>query len=280
MGYLKEDVPKSDKGWWIVSLLCLNAVCQTVLLHQYFHICFRTGMHIKAATAAIVFRKALVLDPAAMSENVVEEKKKKKIEKEESKESDEEKKQEKNKKKLNSRGAIVNLMSVDAQRLQDLCPYLHMLWSGPYQICLALYVWCSISFISLSFIISTYTLRTQQVLSLQRAWRIHRSWCHDHDLDDSDLGIHHDESTCTSKTFDETKRRENESHERGIEWNAYLEIERVGSSFLGTNQIDSRHGDGTSLELHVHDTVGCTVLVISTRTCLEFHVRGICVVWR
>ena len=45
----------------------------------------------------------------------------------------------KNKKKLNSRGAIVNLMSVDAQRLQDLCPYLHMLWSGPYQICLALY---------------------------------------------------------------------------------------------------------------------------------------------
>ena len=140
VGYLKDDVPKSDKGWWIGSLLCLNAVCQTVLLHQYFHICFRTGMRIKAATAAIVFRKALVLDPAAMSENVEEEKKKDKIEKEESKESDDAKKtKEKNKKKLNSRGAIVNLMSVDAQRLQDLCPYLHMLWSGPYQICLALY---------------------------------------------------------------------------------------------------------------------------------------------
>ncbi len=35
-------------------------------------------------------------------------------------------------------GEIVNLMSVDAQRFQDLTPYLHMLWSAPYQIVLAL----------------------------------------------------------------------------------------------------------------------------------------------
>jgi len=35
-------------------------------------------------------------------------------------------------------GAIVNLMSVDAQRLQDICAYIHMLWSGPYQIILSL----------------------------------------------------------------------------------------------------------------------------------------------
>jgi ATP-binding cassette subfamily C (CFTR/MRP) protein 1 len=30
-------------------------------------------------------------------------------------------------------------MSVDAQRLMDLCTYLHVLWSGPFQIILALY---------------------------------------------------------------------------------------------------------------------------------------------
>ena len=31
-------------------------------------------------------------------------------------------------------GRITNLMSVDAQKLQDLMTYLHMIWSGPYQI--------------------------------------------------------------------------------------------------------------------------------------------------
>lgn len=39
---------------------------------------------------------------------------------------------------LVSSGKIVNLMSVDAQRLLDCMPYIHILWSGPYQIILAL----------------------------------------------------------------------------------------------------------------------------------------------
>ena len=39
-------------------------------------------------------------------------------------------------------GEVVNLMSVDAQRLVDLMPYLHMLWSAPLQIALALgFLW-------------------------------------------------------------------------------------------------------------------------------------------
>ena len=35
-------------------------------------------------------------------------------------------------------GEIVNLMSVDAQRLKDLMPTLHMIWSAPLQIVLSL----------------------------------------------------------------------------------------------------------------------------------------------
>ena len=35
-------------------------------------------------------------------------------------------------------GEIVNLMSVDAQRFMDLMSYLHMIWSAPLQIVLAL----------------------------------------------------------------------------------------------------------------------------------------------
>ena len=35
-------------------------------------------------------------------------------------------------------GEIVNLMSVDAQRIMDLMPYIHMVWSAPLQMILAL----------------------------------------------------------------------------------------------------------------------------------------------
>ena len=37
-------------------------------------------------------------------------------------------------------GEIVNLMSVDAQRLQDAIGYLWMTWSAPLQICIAVYM--------------------------------------------------------------------------------------------------------------------------------------------
>ena len=37
-------------------------------------------------------------------------------------------------------GEIVNLMSVDAQRLQDATGYLWMTWSAPVQICIAVYM--------------------------------------------------------------------------------------------------------------------------------------------
>ena len=36
-------------------------------------------------------------------------------------------------------GEIVNLMSVDAQKLQDAPGYLHMLWSAPLTIAVAMY---------------------------------------------------------------------------------------------------------------------------------------------
>ena len=36
-------------------------------------------------------------------------------------------------------GEVVNLMSVDTQRLVDMMPYINMLWSSPLQIAIALY---------------------------------------------------------------------------------------------------------------------------------------------
>ena len=36
-------------------------------------------------------------------------------------------------------GQIVNLMSVDAQRFQDVPVYMHMVWSAPFNIVMAIY---------------------------------------------------------------------------------------------------------------------------------------------
>lgn len=43
-------------------------------------------------------------------------------------------------KKGSTSGEIVNLMSVDVQKIQDMLPYLNMLWSSPLQITVAIYM--------------------------------------------------------------------------------------------------------------------------------------------
>ena len=42
--------------------------------------------------------------------------------------------------KTSTVGEIVNLMSVDAQRMQDVTAYLYLLWSAPLQIIIAMYM--------------------------------------------------------------------------------------------------------------------------------------------
>jgi hypothetical protein len=43
----------------LCALLCLNAIIQSVFLHAYFHLAFRTGMRVKAAMITAVYDKAL-----------------------------------------------------------------------------------------------------------------------------------------------------------------------------------------------------------------------------
>ncbi|KAJ3066653.1 hypothetical protein HDU98_010066, partial [Podochytrium sp. JEL0797] len=96
-----------SRGFCIAILMLTAAICQTFLLHQYFHTCIVIGMRVKAAVITAIYQKALRLSPAARQSSTV--------------------------------GEIVNLMSVDAGRLGDLTTYFHIVWSGPFQICLALY---------------------------------------------------------------------------------------------------------------------------------------------
>ncbi|KAG9104389.1 hypothetical protein FRC06_002943 [Ceratobasidium sp. 370] len=90
-------------GWAIAGAMFLLSVVQTAMLHQYFQICFVTGMRVRAGLVTAIYNKALV--QAADSQG--------------------------------SRGDVVNLMSVDASRLQDLCTYGLIAFSGPLQIVLA-----------------------------------------------------------------------------------------------------------------------------------------------
>ena len=45
------------QGYFYTALLFISACLQTLVLHQYFHICFVSGMRIKTAVIGAVYRK-------------------------------------------------------------------------------------------------------------------------------------------------------------------------------------------------------------------------------
>lgn len=107
-----ESVEKSDplpltRGVMIAGGMFVVSVLQTTFLHQYFQRSFEMGMQIKSSLTAVIYNKSLVLSNETKQET--------------------------------NTGDIVNLMSVDVQRLQDLVQNLQMFWSGPFQIFLCLY---------------------------------------------------------------------------------------------------------------------------------------------
>ncbi|CCK71890.1 ATP-binding cassette glutathione S-conjugate transporter YCF1 KNAG_0I00990 [Huiozyma naganishii CBS 8797] len=94
------------RGFMIaIGMFCVGFT-QTCVLHQYFLNTFNTGMNVKSALTSIIYNKALVLSREASA--------------------------------TSSTGDIVNLMSVDVQKLQDLCQFIHLLWSGPFQVVICL----------------------------------------------------------------------------------------------------------------------------------------------
>eukprot|EP00051_Salpingoeca_urceolata_P006609 m.87350 g.87350 ORF g.87350 m.87350 type:complete len:1483 (+) comp14906_c0_seq3:85-4533(+) len=94
-------------GYFLAAGMLLAALFQSIFLHQYFHRAFATGMRLRSSLTSAVYNKSLRLSMASRQEATT--------------------------------GEIVNLMSTDAQRFNDSTPYLHVLWSGPFQIALSLY---------------------------------------------------------------------------------------------------------------------------------------------
>jgi len=102
-----------DKKAYMVSAgIVFNAALSTALLHQYFQRTYRTGMRLKSAAVSLVYSKALVVAREASWEDGV----------------------------AVQTTSITNLMSVDAQRLQDNMTYLMSVVSGIYQIVVCLYL--------------------------------------------------------------------------------------------------------------------------------------------
>ncbi|KAK2463720.1 hypothetical protein APHAL10511_004471 [Amanita phalloides] len=100
----QEPRPSALEGFAIALTMFLSAVVQTATLNQYFQRAFETGMRVRAGLVTEIYKKALVLS---------------------------------NDERSRATGDIVNLMSVDATRLQDLCTYGLISLSGPFQITLA-----------------------------------------------------------------------------------------------------------------------------------------------
>ena len=94
--------PSPLEGFSIAILMFVASIAQTIILHQYFQHCFETGMRVRAGLVTTIYQKALVLS---------------------------------NDGRGSASGDIVNLMSVDATRLQDLCTYGLIAISGPFQVC-------------------------------------------------------------------------------------------------------------------------------------------------
>ncbi|CAK6444659.1 unnamed protein product [Pipistrellus nathusii] len=107
INFVNDKEAPAWQGYFYTAVLFLSACFQTLMLHQYFHICFVSGMRVKTAVIGAVYRKALLITNSARKSSTV--------------------------------GEIVNLMSVDAQRLMDLTTYINMIWSAPLQVIFALY---------------------------------------------------------------------------------------------------------------------------------------------
>ncbi|EPQ30424.1 uncharacterized protein PFL1_01950 [Pseudozyma flocculosa PF-1] len=101
-----EDPNQSATPGFLLSLaLFVIAIVQTSFLHSYFQICFVTGMRVRAGLVSAIFKKSLRLSNEERGTRAT--------------------------------GDIQNMMSVDAQRLMDLCSYLWIALSAPFQITLA-----------------------------------------------------------------------------------------------------------------------------------------------
>ncbi|ORY80748.1 P-loop containing nucleoside triphosphate hydrolase protein, partial [Leucosporidium creatinivorum] len=103
--FKSDDPEPAFHGYILAFGMFACAITQTLLLHCYFARVFETGMRVRAGLVNLIYKKSLVLSNDERGGRLT--------------------------------GDIVNLQSTDATRLQDLCTYGQVAWSGIFQITLA-----------------------------------------------------------------------------------------------------------------------------------------------
>ncbi|KAF5362251.1 hypothetical protein D9756_002523 [Leucocoprinus leucothites] len=131
--------PSDLQGFAIAVIMFVASMAQTAFVHQYFQRAFETGMRVRAGLVSVIYKKALVLS---------------------------------NDERGRATGDIVNLMSVDATRLQDLCTYGLIAFSGPLQITLAFVSLYSLlgwsAFVGVAIMVFSIPLNTWIARALKR----------------------------------------------------------------------------------------------------------------
>lgn len=105
--FLRDANAPLSHGLFLTFLVTVSQLIMTFCLRHYFFKCYLTGLQIRSAVVLAVYDKALVLQSSERQSR--------------------------------SLGEITNLVSIDAQRMQDLTTYLHAIWYSFVQIGLALY---------------------------------------------------------------------------------------------------------------------------------------------
>lgn len=104
-----EEVPqqqnddfKKYRGYWLSCLLLLFTSCKALSEANYFHKINRCAWRIKVAISSAVYRKSLSLAASSQQETTF--------------------------------GEMVNLMQIDASKVEMFVPQLHVIWDGAFQI--------------------------------------------------------------------------------------------------------------------------------------------------
>ncbi|XP_029432270.1 multidrug resistance-associated protein 1 isoform X6 [Rhinatrema bivittatum] len=108
--FMKDTEAQVWKGYFYAALLFLLACVQTLFEQRYMYMCCLLGMRLKTAVLGLVYRKILLLTNAT--------------------------------KRTVTAGEIVNLVSVDVQKLMDLIIYFNGIWLAPVRIIICfIFLW-------------------------------------------------------------------------------------------------------------------------------------------
>lgn len=104
INFIQDKIAKNWEGYIFAFLLFFSQILDVVSIHNCFWYSYLGGLRAKSALTAIIYRKALKLSNKSRKNTTV--------------------------------GEIVNLISVDCQKIQDLYINLHWMWNAPFVVCL------------------------------------------------------------------------------------------------------------------------------------------------